>query len=155
MHQGIGHLFRGNALQIEPGDQVLDGLGLAEIGRKNPGGKAEAHGVFIHAAVIDAELLDLDGTQAAEDRANWLVAVADHQSMAGGVEPIAMGIVGQTGGLRTPHPRYAALIVASASTALGYSSQKKWGKTHPTVTKELTDRGMIVVPWGGLPQLVE
>jgi hypothetical protein len=90
--QRIGHLAGADPFQVKPRHQVLDRLGLAQVTRQNLGGEAETHAVLIDAAVVHARLVNLDRTDAAQDRPWRLVTVAHHQAVIRFIDVMLVGL---------------------------------------------------------------
>ena len=70
-------------LRYSQGTRSSIGLGLPQVRREDLAGEAEPHAVLVDAAVVHPRLLHLDRAHARQDRPRRLVAVADHQPMAG------------------------------------------------------------------------
>jgi len=90
--QGFGKIAGGNPFEVQPGDQLLDGPGLSQIRRKNLGSKANAVARLIRTFVVDPWLMHLDGTIAGLNLPRRMVAVADDQPVAIGVELMAVAL---------------------------------------------------------------
>jgi hypothetical protein len=78
--------------EIQPRDQLLDRLGLAQVRREDLAGEAEADAGLIDPAVVHPRLANLDRPAAGQKRPRRLVAIADDQPMTGGIDCLLMGI---------------------------------------------------------------
>src|SRR5437870_7844591 len=93
--QRLGEVIAGNALEIEPGNQFLDRLALAQVRRQNLGAEPLAPG-FRPPTITHPRLLDPNRPHARGDRTLRQIAVAHdlamasviHQMLAGG-DPLA------------------------------------------------------------------
>ena len=79
--QSIAEVACTDALEIEPGDQLVDAPGASQVRRQNTAGESHTPAVFIDAFVIDAGLLNLDGPNPGLDRSSREMTVANHQAM--------------------------------------------------------------------------
>src|SRR5262249_34398266 len=95
--QRLAEVAGRNPLEVQPGDQLLDALGLAQVRRQDRRGELLS-GVG-RPAVMDARLLDRDRADAGGDGALGQVAVADDLVTADGVAavPVAVDPVGDFG----------------------------------------------------------
>ena len=88
--QGFVEVARADAFEVQPGNQLLQALGLSQVRRKNLRGKRFC---FLLAASIEhPRLLDLDRTDAGGDRPLRQMAVANHLAMAGCVGQVRMAV---------------------------------------------------------------
>src|SRR5437764_5328295 len=83
-----------DALQVEPGDQLLQAPGPPQVGGQDGGG--ELLPLARSPPVVDPRLLDLDVAQAGLDRPLGEVAVADDLAATGIVHEVVVG--GDIGG---------------------------------------------------------
>jgi len=88
--QGLAEVTGADPTQVEPGDQLLNALGLPKIRRQDVAGESDTMAVFISAFVVDAGLPDGDGTQAGLNVTVRGVAVADDQAVAMGITLMGM-----------------------------------------------------------------
>src|SRR4051795_1575184 len=73
--EGLGEVAGADALEVEPGDQLLQAPGPPQVGGQDGGGKLLP--LARVPPVVDPRLLDLDVAQAGLDRPLGEVAVAD------------------------------------------------------------------------------
>jgi hypothetical protein len=90
--QRLGEVAGGNPFQIEPGHQFLDGLGFPQIRRKNLGSEADALALLIDPLVVHPRLMNLDRPVARLNLPGRMMAVADHQAMAGRIHLLAVAL---------------------------------------------------------------
>src|SRR5437899_5128937 len=76
--------------EVQPGNQLLDALGLAQIRRQNLRGKFLRR--LLGAPVMYPRLLDFDWPHTRENRPAGQMAVANNLSMSGLVANLSMGI---------------------------------------------------------------
>jgi len=90
--QGLGEATGAHAFEVEPGDQILDALGLSQIGRKDLRAEAldrlpvDVDGIAVvvladNPAIVDPALADLHRPHAGDDGAPWQASVAHHLAM--------------------------------------------------------------------------
>lgn len=88
--EGLGEVAGADPLEVEPGDQLLQALGAAEVGRQDGGG--EFLTLPRRATVLDPGLLDLDLAEAGLDGPLGEVAVADDLAASFPVLESGMGV---------------------------------------------------------------
>jgi hypothetical protein len=76
--------------EVQPRNQLLDALGLAQIRRQNLRGKFLRR--LLRASVMHPRLLDFDRSHSGKDASGWQVAVADNLPTTGLVAKVGMGI---------------------------------------------------------------
>src|SRR5262249_18244432 len=88
--QRLAEVARTDALEVEPGDQLLDTLGLAQVGRQDRRGELLA--LLGRPAVVDAGLLHRDRAHAGGDGPLGQVAVADDLAASGGIAAVLVAV---------------------------------------------------------------
>jgi hypothetical protein len=92
--EGLGEVDGADALEVEPGDQLLQAPGLPQVGGQDGrGGRLPSVG---GAAVPDPGFLDLDGSEAGLEGPLGQVAIADHLLVPGLI--LEVGVVSDPGG---------------------------------------------------------
>ncbi len=81
MLQALREVVRGDPLEVEPGDELLEILCAPQEGRQDLAREAEPGSVWVDATVIDARLLDLDGADTGVDLASSVVTIAHDQAV--------------------------------------------------------------------------
>src|SRR5262249_8884087 len=87
--EGLGEVAGADALEVQPGDQPLQALGLPQVGRQDRRG--ERLPLSGGAAVPDPGLLDLDRADAGLDGPLGPMASADHLLVPGLVLEVGVG----------------------------------------------------------------
>jgi hypothetical protein len=88
--QGLGEAACADPLQVEPGDQLLQAPGAAEVGRQDGGG--ELLPLARRSPIVDPRLLDFDVAESGLDGASGEVAVADDLLATGVVLVVGVGV---------------------------------------------------------------
>ena len=79
--QSLAEIPRAHSLEVKPGDQLLDALGLAQVGRQDR--RSELLPLLGTAPVMHPWLLDFDWPDAGSNRPGRQRAVTHHLPMAG------------------------------------------------------------------------
>ena len=79
--EGLGEVASADALEVEPGDQLVEALGPTQVRRQDGG--SEHLSLSHRASVLDSWLLDLDRSQAGEDGPLGVRPVADNLATPG------------------------------------------------------------------------
>jgi len=87
--EGLGEVAGADALEVEPGDQLVEALGPTQVRRQD--GRSERFSLFRRPTVLNSWLLDVDRSQASEDGPLGVRAVADDLATSGLV--LEMGVV--------------------------------------------------------------
>lgn len=88
--EGLAEVARADPLEVQPGDPLLDALGLPQL--RGQDRRAELLPLALRAPVRDAGLLDRDGSNPRADRPLGQVAVAHHLPVPVGVEAVAVPV---------------------------------------------------------------
>jgi hypothetical protein len=88
--EGLGEVAGAEALEVQPGDQFLQALGAAEVGRQDGGG--ELLPLLRWAPVLNPGLLDRDFAEAGLDGPLGEVAIADDLAASLVVLELGMGV---------------------------------------------------------------
>jgi hypothetical protein len=97
--QVLREVAGGDALEVEPGDQLVDRLRPSKVRRQNLARETEALAILVNSSIIDARLLDVDHTDSGLDLARLAVAVSHNQPATVLVSLVGM-IVDVCGNLR-------------------------------------------------------
>jgi hypothetical protein len=88
--EGLGEVAGADALEVEPGDQLVQALGPPQVGGQDGGGEPLA--LLGWATVLDPGLLDRDRADARLDGPLGEVAVADHLAASGLIPEVGAGV---------------------------------------------------------------
>jgi hypothetical protein len=83
-------LTRGDALQVQPGQQLLDVPGAPQVGWQHRGGETDALALIVRAAVANPRPLDLDRADPGRQRSLRRMAVAHQAPSPRLVVPVGM-----------------------------------------------------------------
>lgn len=87
--QGFGEIACGDAFQVEPGDQFVDGLAASQIGQQDRRGELDA--ILLLGGIISHPwLLDLQPARSGKNLPRRKVAIANHQSLPLPITPLGM-----------------------------------------------------------------
>jgi hypothetical protein len=81
--QGFREVARGDALEVQPGNQLFDRLRPTQVRRQDRARELDATAILVDAAVVDTRAPDFDVSHARLDRALGAVTVAHDETMAG------------------------------------------------------------------------
>ena len=93
--QRLAEVAGADAAKVQPGDQLLDALGLAQIRRQNLAGESNTVAVIVHAFVVHTRPFHGDGPEPRLKFTLGGAAVADHQPAAGSIPHV--GVLGKVG----------------------------------------------------------
>ena len=80
--QALREVAGGDALEVQPGDELVDRLRPPKVRRQDLARESESVAVFIHPAIVHAWLADLDDSHPGLDSPLLLVSVAGDETAA-------------------------------------------------------------------------
>jgi hypothetical protein len=116
-----------DAFEVQPGNQLLDGLGLAQVRRQDLG--AKFLGPVGGPAIAHARLPHFDRTDTGRNRPFWQMAIANHLAAALGIDAVPM-LLDPLGDLRFDRLRQQLLSARPENINQDVRRSGQWYNTN-------------------------